>query len=310
MKRLSALIACVSVAAVFAAQSRGPADLANLPIAPGAIRITYGADPLQFGELRLPPGKGPHPVAVVIHGGCWVSQLGKLDSRAVAIDNMRPMAAALTEAGVATWNVEYRRVGNEGGGWPGTFTDVGLAADALRTIAKSHPLDLKRVVAIGHSAGGHLALWLAARARIPPASEIYARNPLPLAGAINLDGPGDLRAMAGAQASICGRPVIDELMGGSADAQPARYRAASPAELLPLGAPAVSLTGKAFGGQNAAYEAAALKSGAPIEATLIPTATHFVFIDPQSDVWPQVLAAVRRLLQITGTTGHDRYDRR
>ena len=301
MTRLTGLIASGILAAAFAAQSRGPAELANLPVVPGAIRITYGSDPLQFGELRLPAGKGPHPVAIVIHGGCWVSQLGKLDPRAVAIDNMRPIAAALTEAGVATWNVEYRRVGNEGGGWPGTFTDVGLAADTLRTIAKSHPLDLKRVVSIGHSAGGHLALWLAGRSKIPAASEISVKNPLPLAGAINLDGPGDLRAMAGAQASICGRPVIDELMGGTADARPDRYLAASPAELLPLGARAASLTGKAFGGQNAAYEAAAAKSGAPIEATLIPTATHFAFIDPQSDVWPQVLAAVQRLLQ-TGTT--------
>src|SRR5215510_2164187 len=85
------------------AQTRGPLELATAPVPPGARRIAYGADPLQFGELRLPASAGPHPVAIVIHGGCWLSKIGTMDERAVAIDNMRPVAAALTEAGMATW---------------------------------------------------------------------------------------------------------------------------------------------------------------------------------------------------------------
>ena len=92
------------------AQTRGPLDLANAPVPSGARRIAYGTDPLQFGELRLPAKPGPHSLAIVIHGGCWLSKLGNLDERAVAIDNMRLISAALTDAGIATWNIEYRRL--------------------------------------------------------------------------------------------------------------------------------------------------------------------------------------------------------
>jgi acetyl esterase/lipase len=265
-------------------------------VPPGALRITYGSDPRQFGELRLPSGVARPPVAIIVHGGCWVSELGKLDPRAVAIDNMRPMAAALTAAGVATWNIEYRRLGHAGSGWPGTYQDVALAADALRTVAGQHPLDLTRVISIGHSAGGHLALWLAGRANIPSDSELYKKNPMKVTAVVNLDGPGDLDAMLAAQQAICGRPVITELMGGSPADRPDRYRAASPIQLLPFGVRIQAFTGRAFGEQNTAFDAAAKRGGDAIESTIIPTAGHFVFIDPQSDVWPQIVAAVRRLL--------------
>ena len=80
-------------------------------------RLTYGADPLQFGELRLPAGNGPHPVAIIVHGGCWVTKLANLDRRVVSMELLRPFAAALTDAGIATWSIEYRRLGNPGGGW-------------------------------------------------------------------------------------------------------------------------------------------------------------------------------------------------
>lgn len=285
---------CVAGAAIVVAQGRGPVELATAPVPPGAIRIAYGTDSQQFGELRVPSGAGPHPVAIVVHGGCWVSQLGDFDPRGVALDNMRPMAAALTEAGIATWNIEYRRIGNFGGGWPGTFHDVAQGADALRKFAREHALDLSRVISIGHSAGGHLALWLAALPKIPAASEIYTKDPLRLIAALNLDGPGDLRAMIATQQSICSRPVMTELMGGLPDERPERYRAASPAELLPTGVRVVSLTGRNFGAQNAAYEAAAVKAGETVLATITATAGHFAFIDPQSGVWPQVIAAARR----------------
>lgn len=296
MTKKFALLAALMFGTVVAAQqNRSPVDLATAPVAPGIVKIPYGDNPLQFGELRVPSGNGPHPVAIVVHGGCWASTLGQMDPAAVSIANMRPLAAALTDAGVATWNIEYRRLGNYGGGWPGTYRDVATAADALRGIAREHGLDLKRTIAVGHSSGGHLALWLAARAKIPAASDIYTKDPIPLAAAVNLDGPGDLRAMLAAQQMICGRPVITELMGGTPDEQPDRYRAASPAELLPTGVSIASLAGKAFGAQNAAYEAAAIKAGDSVQAVTIP-AGHFVFIDPQSDVFPQVRTTVRRLL--------------
>jgi acetyl esterase/lipase len=279
-----------------AAQTRGPLELATAEVPPGALRIAYGTDPLHFGELRIPPGKGPHPVAIVVHGGCWAARLGTMNERAVAIDNMRPLAAALTSAGIATWNVEYRRLGHSGGGWPGTFQDVAQAADHLRSLSGSHALDLGRVVAIGHSAGGHLAMWLAARPKLPPTSELYSRNPLPLSGAVNLDGPADLKAALAVQQPICGSPVITNLLGGSPDDRPERYQAASPIELLPLGVRQEFLAGRMFGSQVVSYESASKKAGDSVRATLLADAGHFVFIDPQSDVWPQVLAAVQRLL--------------
>jgi acetyl esterase/lipase len=281
---------------VAAAQTRGPVDLANAPDPPGARRIAYGTDPLQFGELRVPSHPGPHPVAIVVHGGCWVAKLGNLDERAVAIDNMRPLAAALAEAGIATWNVEYRRLGHIGGGWPGTFHDIARAADFVRTLAAANELDLRRVIAIGHSAGGHLVMWLAARAKLPETSDLYTRNPLPLSGVVNLDGPPDLKATIPLQQPICGSPVVTNLIGGSPHEQPERYRAASPVELLPLGVRQELFAGRMFAAQVAPYEAATKQAGDTLHATVLAEAGHFVFIDPKSDVWPQVLAAVRRLL--------------
>jgi acetyl esterase/lipase len=131
-----------------------------------------------------------------------------MDKRAVAMDNMRPLAAALTDAGIATWNIEYRRLGNGGGGWPGTFQDVAQAADFLRSVARENSLDLARVVSIGHSAGDHLAMWLAARPKVPADSDLYVADPLPMVGVVNLDGPPDLKATLPLEQPICGAPVV------------------------------------------------------------------------------------------------------
>jgi acetyl esterase/lipase len=279
-----------------AAQTRSPLDLANAQVPPGAQRIAYGTNALQFGELRVPTTAGPHPVAIVVHGGCWLAKIGDLDERAVAMDNMRPLAAALTEAGIATWNVEYRRLGHEGGGWPGTFQDVAQAADFIRTLAGPNQLDLTRTIAVGHSAGAHLVLWLAARAKVHATSDLYASSPLALTGVVSLDGPADLKAAIPVQGQICGGPAVTTLMGGSPEERPERYRAGSPIELLPLGVRQEFFAGRMFAAQVAPYEAATKQAGDAARITALPNASHFVFIDPQSDVWPDVLAAVRRLL--------------
>ena len=296
--RSRAVLFSVLFSGVAAAQTRGPLDLANAPVPAGAHRIAYGTDPLQFGELRVPSTAGPHPVAVVVHGGCWLAKLGNMPPNAVAIDNMRPLAAALTDAGVATWNIEYRRLGNEGGGWPGTFRDVGSAADFLRTLARERHLDLTRVIAIGHSAGGHLAVWLAARPKLTDTSDLYSRDPLRLIGVVDLDGPADLKATLPLQQPVCGGPVITDLLGGSPDERPERYRDGSPIERLPLGVPLAFFAGRMFAAHVAPYETASKRAGDSVVTTVLPAATHFVFIDPQSDVWPQVMGSVRRLLSI------------
>ena len=172
----------------------------------------------------MPSTKGPHPVAIVVHGGCWVAKLGNMDERAVALDNMRPLAAALTEAGIATWNVEYRRLGQcrrRLAGHVSGRRHVRLISSGRWR--KQQRTGSHRVIAIGHSAGGHLVMWLAARAKLPKTSELYTSNPLTLSGVVDLDGPPDLKATIAVQQPICGTPVITDLMGGSPDQQPERY---------------------------------------------------------------------------------------
>ncbi|HVO99172.1 MAG TPA: alpha/beta hydrolase [Bryobacteraceae bacterium] len=287
---------CLLALAPLFAQERTPDDLLKLPV-PDATRIAYGTAALQFGELRVPSGRGPHPVVILVHGGCWVAKLGKLDERAVALDLVRPIAADLTASGFATWNLEYRRLGNEGGGWPGTFQDIAAGADYLRQIARKYQLDLTRVVAIGHSAGGHFALWLAARPKLPQSSELYVKDPLRIKGVVDLDGPGDLKATLPLQQPVCGAPVITQLMGGSPEERAERYREGSPIELLPLGVPQEIFAGRMFAGQTRAYVDAARRAGDAANATVAAQSGHFVFIDPGSSTWPQVVKAIRALAE-------------
>jgi len=170
-------------------------DILKLPSQPPAAKVSYGPASQQYAELRLPAGKGPFPVVVVIHGGCWIQY--------ATTEYTSHLASALTKEGWATWNLEYRRAHEEGGAWPGTFLDTAHGIDALRNTAAKYPLDLNRVVAMGHSAGGQLALWAAGRTRIPPGSEIHTANPLPLRGVVSLAGIADMRAYAEHGPSDC-----------------------------------------------------------------------------------------------------------
>src|SRR5271155_2873408 len=128
-------------------------SILEIPTAAPGVHIAYGSGEFQFGELSLPDGEGPHPVAIVIHGGYWRA---RYDLRHIG-----HFCAALAKAGIAAWSLEYRRIGNPGGGFPGTFDDIRAGAMHLDRIAKERALDLRRVIATGHSAGGHLVLWLA-----------------------------------------------------------------------------------------------------------------------------------------------------
>ena len=180
------------------------ADSAKLA-PPADARITYGSAPQQFAELRAPAGRGPHPVVMLIHGGCWRA--------AYDVAHVAGLAEALRKEGFATWTIEYRRVGDEGGGDPGTFDDIRAAYDALIANAKAHALDPKRVILSGHSAGGHLALWLAAE------PSVEAR------GVVSLAGITDLASYVAPTG--CGS-AVPLLLGGSAAEKPDAYAARSP----------------------------------------------------------------------------------
>lgn len=277
----------------------GPQQVNELPASPVDRRIRYGDDAEQFGDLRLPPAAPQRvPVAVVIHGGCWKAKHGSLTAD---LTNTGPLASALTALGIATWNIEYRRVDN-GGGWPGTFDDVANAVEHVRVLAQSHPLDLNRVVIVGHSAGGHLGTWAAARQRLPAQSRFFPTDPLRIRGVVNLAGPADLESLFPTQSQVCGDPVITRLVGGSPDEVPDRYRAASPARLLPIGVRQVLVTGAhdplippALG---QSYQEAARAHGDDVTAIVVPDAAHFEVIAPGSTAWPAVRDAVLSLLGI------------
>jgi len=147
----------------------------------------------------------------------------------------------------------------------------------------------------GHSAGGHFALWLAARPKLPKSSELYVKDPLRLKDVVDLDGPGDLKAALPLQQPVCGGPVITQLMGGSPEERAQRYREGSPVEMLPFGVPQEIFAGRMFAAQTPAYVEAATRTGDTVHATVAAQSGHFVFIDPGSYTWPQVVKAIRAL---------------
>lgn len=257
--------------------------------------MAYGPASSQFGELRLPGGASsaaPAPVLILLHGGCWSSAFDQT--------YLRHLAETITQqTGVATWNVEYRRLGEPGGGWPGTLLDAAQATDHLRAMAATHHLDLSRVVSAGHSAGGQLALWLATRRKIPRQSELYRADPLRLSGVIGLAPITDLAAYSRGHAA-CNTAVRD-LLGGAASQQPLRYRSASPRAQLPLGVPLWLVQGAADPivptSSVTAYAEAARAVGDRVTFDITPGAGHFEPALPGSASWPALLAAVRAAIQ-------------
>lgn len=249
-------------------------------------RYRYGPERDHFGELYLPSRNGPHPVALVIHGGCWRAYW--------QLDLMEPLCRDLAARGVAAWNVEYRRLG-QGGGWPMSLIDVGAAADILDLLASRHALDLTRLVAIGHSAGGHLALWAAARHRLAagaPGCDPVVRPRFVLV----LAGVSDLRE--GYRHGTCDHAVY-ELLGGSPDEVPERYAHASPGDLLPLGVPQVLVHGAddvdAEPAITDTYAQRARAAGDHVTEVRLDGFDHFDVINPQSEIWQAALDAMPAL---------------
>lgn len=250
----------------------------------------YGPEREQYGRLRVPAsGAPPYPVVVVIHGGFWRAAYG--------IEHMEPLAEALTAEGYATWSIAYRRVGEAGGGWPGTFLDVGAAIDELRAVTGDVRIDLARAVTLGFSAGGHLALWAAARPRIPAGSPLRAADPLPVRGAISLAGVCDLGR---GHAIRVGAGAVDALMDSSPERVPERYGAGDPSALLPLGVPQVLIHGTVDGNVplelSRAYADKAAASGDDIRLVTLAGTGHFDLVDPSGRPWDALREALSSLL--------------
>jgi acetyl esterase/lipase len=237
-------------------------DILTDPPPPAAdARLAYGPEPLQFGDLRAPPGEPPFPLALVLHGGYWQAVYNLMHTG--------HMCSALTAAGIATWNLEYRSVGVPGGEWPAAREDLELALAYLDRL----PLEHDQVVLVGHSAGGQLALWAAKHARL----QVVALAPV-----------SDVR---------------DSIARRGPDSAPARYMApehfadGSPIELLPLGVSQIVVHGTED--ESVPYEMSERyveQAGGEAELVTLPGAGHFELIDPLAPEFARTLEAARRLL--------------
>jgi acetyl esterase/lipase len=258
-------------------------------------RIHYGAAPSQFGDLWLPTGSGLHRVVVLIHGGCWRADLPGLELMAYAAEDLR-------QHGMAVWSIEHRRLGEPGGGYPGTFEDIANAIDWLTQLTKTYSLDLGNVVAVGHSSGGHLALWAAARSRLPKTSPLYRENPLPINRVVSLAGIGDLSAYRIRGPGACGEPrTVDALIGTAIRGPWDTFSDTSPSTLLPIGVPQTIISGAldpivpaAFG---RAYAEKAASVGDQVQEITIANAGHFELIDPKSRAFEKVRSMIERFQQ-------------
>src|SRR5213080_4336071 len=260
--------------------ARNSEEIITDPPPPAADeRLAYGREPKQFGDLRLPGVDRLWPLAVVVHGGAWKATYNLIHAG--------HMCTALGKAGIATWNVEYRSRGDVDGTWPGVGVDVAAAVRFVDELVERYPLDRERVVLIGHSAGGQLALWAAKRAQLP---------------VVALGAVSDLRESA----ERVGRDgAVARFMGGMPDDVRDRYAEASPRELLPLGVRQILVHGDADSSvpyaQSASYVDAAAGEA---ELVSLAGAGHFDLIDPQARDFPVTVTAIRSLLERAPVGAH------
>lgn len=287
-----ALAAALAACSVTEPPSPPPADAQALLTWPDLLKrprpepdatIRYGEKVLQLVDVWVPAGKGPHPTVLMVHGGCWQSDVA--DRRI-----MNWIADDLRKRGIAVWNVEYRGVDREGGGYPGTFQDVAAAADALKAHAAEYKLDLSRLVAVGHSAGGHLALWLAGRPNLPAESPLRSGAPIRIAKVVSLGGLPDLEEAARPPGSGCGLEVIPQISGGRLDET-------SVPRLAPLDVPQALVNGLQdriipthYAGD---YQSAMRAKGDRVSVRMVDHTGHVELIAPESAAWKAAVEEIK-----------------
>lgn len=258
--------------------------------------IRIGEGETDIVDLWLPETPGPHPVVLMVHGGCWQKSIADRTLMNYGAEDLR-------QRGMAVWNIEYRGVDEDGGGWPGTYWDVAKAADAMRDHAEAYNLDLNRVAGTGHSAGGHLVTWLAARGNLSEQSVLYSADPLPLVGVVNVGGLADLELSTRVTERSCMGAVLEDLTGTPDETRPDVFTETSPARLLPIGIPTVHLSGDLDrisppGLATALTDKASLAGDTDVQALIVKGNNHVDLIAPgttafeaQAEVLSQLLDA-------------------
>lgn len=232
------------------------------------LKVAYGsASARQYGELRLPKGKGPFPVAVIYHGGCWAGMGGTA--------NVAALASFLARSGVATWTPSYRELGSDGG-WPNTFADWAQGLGYVKTLARDYPLDLARITVMGHSAGVTPVMWLPTGDK---GDAVIDGDLPPVRAAVAIDGPMRIADFVGVDAMVCGAPVIAPIMGGTPGEVPARYAMLDPMTNKPLLKELLVIDG-ALPDPDPALIAALRGQGIAVEVIRVSQEQHFNMLVP------------------------------
>jgi acetyl esterase/lipase len=270
-------------------------DLLSRPKPTPDRTLRYGDDPLQVVDLWLPKGKGPHPVVLMIHGGCWLSDVADRSIMGWISDDLRGQ-------GIAVWNIDYRGVDRPGGGYPGTFMDVAAAADMLARDGKTYGLKTDRIVAVGHSAGGHLALWLAARSALPTGSALRGARPAKIHAAISQGGLPDLKFSSNTVGHGCGTDGARAMAGAISADRPDIYADTSPIAMVPGTARQIQVNTTrdpiAPPSYAAAYEAALKMRGLAVHNVAVPGEGHVELIAPGSAAWATTVPLIKGALRL------------